>query len=168
MTASTAWPSEEPSATLKDTVTTGNWPWCEMVRGEGFISKWVKAESGTGVGMMLVEAEPPAETCPDVWLLDADAEVDPPEVEARAFVGVLVDRLEPVGDAVLDAFVTVLVCVVNDGEELLPAVEESCVPWVEEEFALEEGVSVVTALAAAVLLPEVEAAAAAVVVFAAP
>ena len=55
-----------------------------------------------------------------------------------------------------------------DAGELLPAAEESCVPWVVEEFALEEGTRVVTALAAAVLLPEVEAAAPAVVVLAAP
>jgi len=33
-----------------------------MVSGEGFISKCEKAESGTGVGIVLVEAEPPAET----------------------------------------------------------------------------------------------------------
>jgi hypothetical protein len=117
--------------------------------------------------MVLVEAEPPAEACPDVWLLDEE-EVEPPEVEDRALVGVPVDRLEPVGDAVLDVFVTVLFCVVNDEDELLPAAEESCVPWVVEEFALEEAVSVVTALAAAVLLPEVEAAGPATVVVAAP
>ncbi len=76
-----------------------------MVSGEGFISKWVKAESGTGVGMVLVEAEPPAEACPEVWLLDADEDVEPPELDDRALVGVPVDRLEPVGDAVLDVFV---------------------------------------------------------------
>ena len=117
---------------------------------------------------MLVEAEPPAEACPEVWLLDADEDVELPELDDRALVGVPVERLEPVGDAVLDVFVTVLFCVVNDEDELLPAAEESCVPWVLEEFALEEGVRVVTALAAAVLLPEVEAAAPAVVVLAAP
>ena len=33
-----------------------------MVSGDGFISKWVKAESGTGVGIVLVEAAPPPET----------------------------------------------------------------------------------------------------------
>ena len=46
--------------------------------------------------------------------------------------------------------------------------EESCVPWVVEEFAVEEAVSVVTELAAAVFRPEVEAAAAAPVVVADP
>jgi len=139
-----------------------------MVSGEGFISKWVNAESGTGVGRVLVEAEPPAEACPEVWLLDADEDVEPPELDDRALVGVPVDRLEPVGDALLDVLLTVLFCVVNDEDELLLPAEESCVPWVVEEFDLEEGVRVVTALAAAVLLPEVEAAAPAVVVLAAP
>jgi hypothetical protein len=139
-----------------------------MVSGEGFISKCVNAESGTGVGMVLVEAEPPEEACPEVWLLDADKDVEPPELDDSALVGVPVDKLEPVGDAVLDELLTVLFCVVNEEDELLPAAEESCVPWVVEEFAPEEGVRVVTALAAAVLLPEVEAAAPAVVVLAAP
>jgi hypothetical protein len=60
--------------------------------------------------MVLVEAEPPAETCPEVWPFDVDVdeEVEPPELDDRAFVGVPVDRLEPVGNAVLDVFVTVL------------------------------------------------------------
>ena len=118
--------------------------------------------------MVLVEAEPPEEACPEVWLLDADEDVEPPELDDRALVGVPVERLEPVGDAVLDVLLTVLFCVVNDEDELLPAAEESCVPWVLEEFALEEATRVVTGLAAAVLRPEVEAAAPAVVVLAAP
>jgi hypothetical protein len=83
-------------------------------------------------------------------------------------VGVPVDKLEPVDDALLDVFVTVLFWVLSDEDELLPAAEESGVPWVVEEFALEEAVSVLTALAATVLLPEVEAAGPAVVVLAAP
>jgi hypothetical protein len=78
--------------------------------------------------MVLVEAAPPAEACPEVWLLDADEDVELPEFEDRALVGVPVDRLEPVGDAVLDAFVTVLFCVVSEEDELLPEAEESCVP----------------------------------------
>src|ERR1700749_844051 len=102
LTPSTACPSEEPSATLKDTVTTGNWPWCEMVSGEGFISKCVNAERGTGVGIVLVEAEPPAEACPEGWVLAEDEEVEPPELDDNALVGVPVDRLEPVAGAVLD------------------------------------------------------------------
>jgi hypothetical protein len=128
----------------------------------------VNAESGTGVGRVLVEAEPPAETCPEVWLLDADEEAEPLELDVRALVGVPVDRLEPVGNAVLDEFVTVLFWVVSEADELLPEADESWVPWVVEEFAPEEGTSVVTELAAAVLLPEVEAAGPAVVVLAAP
>ena len=119
-----------------------------MVSGEGFISKCVNAESGAGVGMVLLAAGPPADACPEVWLLDADEEPEPPAVEDRALVGVPVERFEPVGDAVLDVLLTVLFCVVNDEDELLLAVEASCVPWVVEEFALEEGVSVVTAFAA--------------------
>jgi hypothetical protein len=118
--------------------------------------------------MVLVEAEPPPETCPEVWLLDADEDVELPELDDRALVGVPVDRLDPVADAVLDVFVTVLFCVVSEEDELLPEAEESCVPWVEEEFALDEATRVVTELAAAVLLPEVEAAGPAVVVLAAP
>src|SRR5271156_1139499 len=108
LTASTACPREEPSATLKDTVTTGNWPWCAMVSGEGFISKCVKAESGTGVGMVLVEAAPPPDAWPEVWFAGADEEVELLEVDDRLLVGVPVDRLEPVGEAVLDALLTVL------------------------------------------------------------
>ena len=53
-------------------------------------------------------------------------------------------------------------------DEVLPATEESWVPWVVEEFAPEEGLRVVTEVAPAVFLPEVEAAAAAPVVFADP
>src|ERR1700761_3616629 len=108
--------------------------------------------------MVLVEAEPPAETCPEVWLPGVDEEVEPPELAVKALVGVPIAKFEPVGDALLDEFVTVLFWVVSEADELLPEAEESCVPWVVEEFALEEGTSVVTELAAAVLLPEVEAA----------
>jgi hypothetical protein len=57
---------------------------------------------------------------------------------------------------------------VSDDDELLPAAEESCVPWVVEEFALEDAVRVVTELAAEVFLPEVEPAALALVVVADP
>ena len=76
--------------------------------GEGFISKCVKAESGTGVGMVLVEAAPPPETCPDVWFAGADEDVELLDVDDRLFVGVPVTRLEPVGEAVLDALLTEL------------------------------------------------------------
>jgi hypothetical protein len=84
-----------------------------MVSGDGFISKWVKAESGTGVGKVLVEAEPPVEAWPEVWLLDAEdpfeEDEDPVDVDAEnALVGLPVARLEPVGDAVVDALLTVL------------------------------------------------------------
>jgi hypothetical protein len=90
------------------------------------------------------------------------------EVDDRPFVGVPVDRLEPVGKAVLDALLTVLFCEVKDEDELLPEEEESCVPWVVEELAVEEALRVVTELAAVVFRPEVEVAALATVVVAAP
>ena len=61
------------------------------------------------------------------------------------------DRLEPVGNEVPDELLTVLFCALSEEDELLPAAEESCVPWVVEEFALEEGTRVFTGLAAAVL-----------------
>ena len=48
-----------------------------MVSGEGCISKWVNAERGTGVASVLVEAVPPAEAWPEVWLLfDVDCVLD--------------------------------------------------------------------------------------------
>ena len=91
-----------------------------------------------------------------------------PEVDETALVGVPVDRLEPVGEAVLDALLTVLFCAVNDVEELLLEAEESCVPWEVEELAVEEALRVVTELAAEVFRPEVEVAALATVVVADP
>jgi len=123
--------------------------------------------------MMLVEAAPPAETWPEVWLLDAEEplveEDDPVAIdEESALPGVLEDKLEPVGEALLDALLTVLLWFVKVDDELLLATVESCVPWVVEEFAVEEGLRVVTELAAAVFLPDVEAAAAAPVVVADP
>ena len=61
---------------------------------------------------MLLEEAPPPELCPEVWLLDAfppPEEEDPlEEDDESAVVGVPVDRLEPVGEAVLDALLTVL------------------------------------------------------------
>jgi hypothetical protein len=119
------------------------------------------------VGIVAVEAVPPAAACPEVWLLFAAAEPLDEDFESP-LVGVPVDKVEPVGEAVVDALLTLLFWVVSDDDELLPATEESWVPWVVEEFAAEEGARVVTALAAEVFLPEVEPAAAAVVVFAAP
>jgi hypothetical protein len=80
-----------------------------MVSGEGFMSKCVNAESGTGVGIVLLEAAPPDEAWPEVWFEGADEDVELLEVvDDRALVGVPVDKLEPVGDAVLEALLTVL------------------------------------------------------------
>ncbi len=90
------------------------------------------------------------------------------ELDDRLFVGVPVDRFDPVAGAVLDALLPVLFCAVKDEEELLPAEEESCLPWVVEELAVEEALRVVTELAAVVLRPEVEVAALAAVVVADP
>jgi hypothetical protein len=47
-TASTAWLSEYPGATLNEMVTTGNCPWWLIVSGEGVVVKLLIAESGTG------------------------------------------------------------------------------------------------------------------------
>jgi hypothetical protein len=90
------------------------------------------------------------------------------EVEESALVGVPVERFEPVGEAVVDALLTVLLGVVSEAEELVVEREESCVPWVLEVVAVDVGLSVVTELAAVVFRPEVELAAAAVVLFADP
>ena len=83
-------------------------------------------------------------------------------------VGVPVDRVEPVGEVVVEALLTELFWVVSEDDELSFAAEESCVPWVIEAFAVDEGVRVVTELAAEVFLPEVDAAAGALVVLATP
>ena len=50
------------------------------------------------------------------------------EVEETALVGVPVERFEPVGEAVVDALLTVLFWVVSEADELLVETEESCVP----------------------------------------
>jgi len=51
---------------LKDTVTTGNCPWCAIVRGEGLTIKRLIAESGVGVGEAVdaVGEEPPLVPAP--------------------------------------------------------------------------------------------------------
>jgi hypothetical protein len=77
--------------------------------------------------MVLVEAVPPADACPEVWLLFAAADplVEEVEVDESTFVGVPVARFEPVGEAVVDALFTLLFCVVSDDGELLFEAEES-------------------------------------------
>ena len=57
-TAFTASPSEAPGARLKESVTTGNWPWWFTVMGTAFSSTRLKALSGTWppVGNTLDEA----------------------------------------------------------------------------------------------------------------
>jgi hypothetical protein len=79
--------------------------------------------------MVLVEAVPPVEVCPEGWVLFAAVEpLEEDEEEERALVGVPVDKFEPVGEAVVDVLLTVLFWVVSDEDELVLAVEESCVP----------------------------------------
>jgi hypothetical protein len=143
------------------------------VSGEGCISKCVKAERGTGVGRVLAEAAPPAELCPEGWVLFDAVELLLPEevetdVEETALVGVPVERFEPVEEADVDALLTVLFWVVSEADELPVEAEESCVPWVVDVVAVDEGLRVVTELAAEVFLPEVELAAAALVLLADP
>ena len=46
-TAFTASPSEASGARLKESVTTGNWPWWFTVIGTEVISTWLNALSGT-------------------------------------------------------------------------------------------------------------------------
>jgi hypothetical protein len=104
-------------------------------------------------------------------LLEADdpfEEEDDPVEDDKAFAGLPLDKLEPVGDALLDALPTWLFCEVNEDEELLLDADDSGVFCVVEEFAPEEALSVVTELAADVFLPEVEAAAPELAVLADP
>ena len=58
-------------------------------------------------------------------LLPEEVETD---VEETALVGVPVERFEPVGEAVVDALLTVLFWVESEADELLVETEESCVP----------------------------------------
>src|ERR1700726_3122596 len=45
-TAATAWLKDVLGAKLKEIVTTGNWPWCAMVKGLDLFSKRAIAERG--------------------------------------------------------------------------------------------------------------------------
>jgi hypothetical protein len=116
-----------------------------MVSGEGFISKCVNAESGTGVGNVLLEAVPPPEDWPDgwfpddAWLLEPDELPDDEEPE-RAPPGVPLERLFPL---FVEPPTTFDWAVTDAGEPLLLA-EVSCDPCVMEELAFEDAVSVVT------------------------
>jgi hypothetical protein len=49
-----AWLRELFGPRLKEMVTTGNWPWCAMVRGLDVLSICVKAESGIGADVDVV------------------------------------------------------------------------------------------------------------------
>ena len=63
---------------MKEIVTTGNWPWCAMVKGLDFVSKCAIAESG------IADA------------VDAEVELEllPVPEEAEEDVEVIADRLE--------------------------------------------------------------------------
>jgi hypothetical protein len=69
-TASTAWLSEYPGATLNEMVTTGNCPWWLIVSGEDVVVKLLIAESGTGAARGELEDEPDPEEPEALWLLD--------------------------------------------------------------------------------------------------
>jgi len=84
--ASTDSLSECPFATLKDTVTTGNCPWRDTVRGDCTFTIRLIAASGTGVA----------------WLVD-DVELEPPLEPPAELVAVLVS----VGVGVVEASVCV-------------------------------------------------------------
>ena len=58
-------------------------------------------------------------------LLPEEVETD---VEETALVGVPVERFEPVGEAVVDALLTVLFGLLSEAGELLVETEESCAP----------------------------------------
>src|SRR5579862_2157874 len=70
-TAFTASPSEASGARLKESVTTGNWPWWLMVMGALVSSIFVKAESGTC---------PPLGNCAVDWIWE------PPKLLSDAIV----------------------------------------------------------------------------------
>ena len=55
----TAWLKEVFGAKLKEIVTTGNWPWCAMVRGLDIFSKCASADSGIGEEADVVPEPPP-------------------------------------------------------------------------------------------------------------
>jgi hypothetical protein len=118
---------------LKDTVTTGNWPWCETVSGDGSISKWTIADRGTGL----------------VWLVE-ELELEPPDVVvlARAVAGV-----EDAKVGVADGRAEPLV--VAETALLLPVVLANIVAGVVEKDDPEAGVRVDCApLVATEALPE--------------
>ena len=70
-TAVTASPSEAPGARLKESVTTGNWPWWFTVMGAFISSTWVKAASGT---------------CPPLGNCEVDAICPPPKALSEPIV----------------------------------------------------------------------------------
>jgi hypothetical protein len=67
---------------LKDTVTTGNCPWCDTVSGDDFVTRRLIAASGTGVAWLVDELEEPE------LLPDPPAVVPVVPVLARTVVGV--------------------------------------------------------------------------------
>ena len=110
--------------------------------------------------MVLVDAAPPPDAWPEGCLLFEEEEpfvvVEPDaDEEDSALVGVPVARFDPVGGAALETLLLTLFWVVIAEAELLVLDEESCVPCAVDPFALEDAVSVVTAVAAEVFLPDV-------------
>jgi len=77
-TAATAWLKDVLGAKLKEIVTTGNWPWCAMVKGLDLFSKCAIAERGIADE---VDAE-------------VELELLPVPEEAKEGVEVIADRLD--------------------------------------------------------------------------
>src|SRR6202162_6736788 len=66
-----------PGARLKESVITGNCPWCVMVSGPDFVSQCVKALSGTDRALVRVEV---AVVVPAVVIVVAPEVVPVPDV----------------------------------------------------------------------------------------
>ena len=75
-TAATAWLKDVLGAKLKEIVTTGNWPWCAMVKGLDLFSKCAIAERGIADEV------------------DAEVELLPVPEEAEEDGEVIADRLD--------------------------------------------------------------------------
>jgi hypothetical protein len=103
-TAATAWLKDVLGAKLKEIVTTGNWPWCAMVKGLDLFSKCAIAERGIADE---VDAEVELELLPVPEEAGEDVEVtadmpDAPFLE-RAEVLVEDESAPEVGDDRTDA-----------------------------------------------------------------
>lgn len=114
---------------MKDTVTTGNCPWCATVRGEGSVTRRLIAESGVGVA----------------WVVDAVEELPPPP-DVVAVELVLLPPPPTAGAGVVKARVVDVAAkedpLLEDSELLFPLVLANAFVAADEIGELEEGVSV--------------------------